>query len=181
MATEQRRFCRFARSVPEAGLEPIYTTEIPEGGFCLSTFLAITDGEGRVLMGLLNPEADWARIGALDADRAKIHGKRWMLPSSHLMLYESPQESAQRILKEQLGMELELSGPTALAEVWSPGRFPGQRHWDLEFIFKGKVPNGTSPSHEAWRELRFIDTGKTPRAEIARSHDDVLVNAGFKF
>ncbi|MDG6953802.1 MAG: NUDIX hydrolase [Nitrososphaerota archaeon] len=180
MAT-QRRFCRFARSVPERGLEPVYTTEVPEGGFCLSAFLAITDVEGRVLMGHLNPDADWVRIGALDASRAKTHSKGWMLPSSHLLLYESPQEAARRVLKEQLGMGLELSGPTTVTEVWSPDRSPGRRHWDFEFIFKGEAPKGSVRSHDAWRELKFIDTRKTPRAEIARSHDDVLVNAGFKF
>ena len=181
MATE-RRFCRFARRVPERGLEPVYTTEIPEGGLCLSSFLVLTDVEGRVLMGHLNPEAPWDHIGALDAGRARAHSSGWMLPSSHLMLYESPQEAAQRVLREQLGVELALSGPTTISEVGTPRRFPGlQRHWDFEFIFKGALPVGPPPGHEAWIELRLIDPTATPRSEIARSHDEVLENAGFRF
>lgn len=81
MATN-RRFCRFAQTLPENGNGAVYTTEIPEGGLCLSSFLVIEEGNGRVLMGHLNPSAPWDDIGALDAKRAMIHSKGWMLPSS---------------------------------------------------------------------------------------------------
>jgi ADP-ribose pyrophosphatase YjhB (NUDIX family) len=180
--TTDRRFCRFARTVPDHGDSAVYTTEIPEGGLCLSSFLIITEG-GRVLMGHLNPRAPWDHIGALDAERARVHSKGWMLPSSHLMLLESPQEAAQRVLEEQLGMQgITLFDPKVVAEVGTPKRFPGlPRHWDFEFIFRGKAPRGSPPKHEAWSELRYIDLKKTPRQEIARSHDEVLENAGFRF
>ena len=182
MVTE-RRFCRFARAAPDHGNTSLYTTEIPEGGLCLSSFLIVTDGSGRVLMGHLNPEAAWDRIGALDVERTKTHSKGWMLPSSHLMLLESPQEAAQRILREQLGMQgIEISEPMVVAEVGTPRRFPSlPKHWDFEFIFRTKAPGGTPPTHEAWTELRYIDPSKTPRQDIARSHDEVLENAGFSF
>ena len=70
MATD-RRFCRFARPKPEYDGNPVYTTEIPEGGMCLSSFLVITEGESdRVLMGHLDPGEAWDEIGALDRERA---------------------------------------------------------------------------------------------------------------
>jgi ADP-ribose pyrophosphatase YjhB (NUDIX family) len=181
MATN-RRFCRFVRARPEYENNPVYTTDVPEGGLCLSSFLIITEPDsGRVLMGHLNPAASWDHIGGLDSDRARVHSKGWMLPSSHLMLYESPQEAAQRILDEQLGMkDLKLSGPTIVAEVGTPKRFPDlPRHWDFEFIFGGKTPNSNVQKHEAWSELRFIDLAQVGRKDIARSHDEVLENAGF--
>ena len=180
--TTERRFCRFARSVPDPGYKSVYTTEIPEGGFCLSSFLIITQRD-LVLMGHLNPKAPWDRIGALDADRAEVHSKGWMLPSSHLMLFESPQEAARRVLREQLGMQnVRLSDPKVVAEVGTPKRFPSLlKHWDFEFIFFGKGPRGKGPKHEAWRELRYVDLKRTPKKEIARSHDEVLENAGFSF
>jgi len=180
---KERRFCRFAPPAPGYARNAVYTTEIPEGGLCLSSFLLLVDNRGRVLMGHLNPKAPWDHIGALDAERARVHSKGWMLPSSHLMLFESPQEAARRILHEQLGMErVELSNPTVVAEVGTPRRFPSlSKHWDFEFIFRTKAPSRTLPRNEAWRELRYIDTLQTPRQEIARSHDEVLERAGFRF
>ena len=182
MPTE-RRFCRFARTSPEGGHAEVYTTEIPEGGFCLSSFLVVAKEDGRVLMGHLNPKAPWDHIGALDPERARAHSGGWMLPSSHLMLFESPQDAARRILKEQLGMNgIKLSEPTVVAEVGTPRRFPSlTKHWDIEFIFRAQAPSGGPPSHEAWTELRYLDTRVTSRGEIARSHDEVLQNAGFSF
>src|SRR5437899_7384215 len=100
MATE-RKFSRFATSD-----RTLQTREIPEGGICLSAFLVIsqTGHPERILMGHLNPSGSWDHIGALDAERAEMNSKGWMLPSSHLMLGASPQGAAERILKEQLGL-----------------------------------------------------------------------------
>lgn len=99
------------------------------------------------------------------------------------MLFESPQEAAQRVLEEQLGMRnIRLFDPKVVAEVSTPRRFPGlAKHWDFEFIFRAKVTSGVPPKHEAWSELRYVDLEHTPRQEIARSHDEVLENAGFRF
>lgn len=179
LATD-RIFCRFARP----SLNVASSTDIPEGGLCLSSFLLITEGDSdHVLMGHLDPSAPWDHIGALDSGRAATHSKGWMLPSSHLLLYESPQEAASRILKEQLGLDrLELSPPTVVAEVGTPRRFPTlAKHWDLEFIFRGKAPRGMSLKHDAWKELKFVDLKEVGKAAIARSHEDVLENAGFSF
>ena len=179
--TTDRRFCRFAPPSPDSA-SSVYTTEIPEGGLCLSSFLVVTDPRSHVLMGHLNPAAPWDHIGALDPVRANAHSEGWMLPSSHLMLFESPAAAAQRILNEQLGMKLPISGPIVVAEVGTPRRFPGlSKHWDFEFIFKGKSPGGGAPTHRAWTELRYVDLKRTPREDIARSHDEVLENAGFSF
>ena len=182
--TTNRQFSRFARPTSGLANNAVYTTQIPEGGLCLSSFLILTEGDSkRVLMGHLNPDARWDEIGALDADRVQANSTGWMLPSSHLMLLESPQEAAQRVLREQLGIErLELSEAKVVSEVGTPKRFPGLAgHWDFEFTFRGKMAGGSAPRHDAWSELRFIDLARTSRQEIARSHDEVLVGAGFSF
>lgn len=183
MATD-RRFCRFVPPRPEFESNPVYMTRVPEGGMCLSCFLVITEGDTeRVLMGHLDPRAPWDHIGALDAERAEVHSRGWMLPSSHLVLHESPKEAARRILEEQLGLGgLELSEPTVLAESGTPKRFPDlPKHWDFEFVVRGKMGVGRAPKHDAWKELRFLDLATTDRQEIARSHDEVLENVGFRF
>ena len=164
-----RKFCRFATSD-----RPLQTREIPEGGICLSAFIVLSESghRDRVLMGHLDPSADWDHIGALDSERAALNSKGWMLPSSHLLLGESPQAAADRILKEQLGLPSHpLNGPLVFSEVYGP-----KNHWDLEFVFLGE--RNQIGQHPAWTELAFIDTNETPREEVSRYHDDILAHVG---
>jgi len=179
--TTARRFCRFNR-VDEVTFG---MTEFPEGGLCLSAFLILSERghPDRVLMGHLNPAAAWDHIGALDASRTQAHSRGWMLPSSHLMVKESPQEAAARIAQEQLGLtDLKVADPKVVSEVYSPRRFADvPDHWDLEFLFRGELPQGMVPRHAAWTELRFVDLATTPKSAIARSHEEVLESAGLRF
>jgi ADP-ribose pyrophosphatase YjhB (NUDIX family) len=179
MATN-RRFCRFNK----LGDVSLGMPEVPEGGLCLSAFLILHERghDRRVLMGHLNPAAPWDHIGALDASRTAVHSQGWMLPSSHLILNESPDEAARRIAAEQLERDdLMFSEPKVVSEVYTPRRFPDLvRHWDLEFLFLGEWPGGAAPKAAAWTELAFVDLDATARSAIARSHEDILASAGRK-
>jgi ADP-ribose pyrophosphatase YjhB (NUDIX family) len=168
MATE-RKFSRF-----NPADRPVTTREIPEGGICLSAFLVIgKTGHGdHVLMGHLDPAAPWDHIGALDPERAEVNSKGWMLPSSHLLLGESPQAAAERVLKEQLGLPmLPLEGPHVFSEVYG-----AKNHWDLHFVFIGE--RDQIGQHPAWSELAFVNVNETPRDQIARYHEDILALVG---
>lgn len=168
MATS-RRFAHFRRDVV-----PPRMNEIPEGGFCISAFVVISKAKNprQVLVGRINKKAPWDHIGALDPERVERHSRGWMLPSSALMLGESPKEAAERILKEQLAVaDQPLEGPSVFSEVYGP-----MRHWDLEFIFQGERAN--TPANEAWSELMFIDVTKMRREDIARGHEDILAHVG---
>jgi len=176
-----RKFCRFNKQIETMSFS---MSEPPEGGLCLSAFLVITDerNANRVLMGHLNPKASWDHIGALDSSRVDVHSKGWMLPSSHLLVYESPQEAARRILREQLEIDLTLNGPDVVSETYTPKRFPDlPRHWDIEFIFKGRMSEDHIPKPFAWSELSFVNLNTAMRTEIARSHEDILESAGLVF
>jgi len=168
MATD-RRFAQFKKTNSHPRL-----SEIPKGGFCLSTFLVISKPSNpyEVLMGRMNPNAQWDHIGALDPERVERHSKGWMLPSSGLIFGEAPQDAAKRILAEQLNLlDQRLDGPVVFSEVY------GQPdHWDVEFIFLGE--REAAPRHEAWRDLKFVDLTKTKKEEIARMHEDVLAHVG---
>ncbi len=123
-------------------------------------------------MGHLDPAASWDHIGALDTERAEANSKGWMLPSSHLLIGESPEAAAERILKEQLGLPgLPLNGPQVFSEVYG-----AKNHWDLEFVFIGE--RGQIGQHPAWSELAFVDVNETPRDHIARYHEDILAHIG---
>lgn len=175
-----RQFCRFYRPADT----PFGMEDPPQGGLCLSAFLVIAERghPGRVLMGHLNPSARWDHIGALDESRTSIHSKGWMLPASHLIVKESPQEAARRIADEQLELKnLVLEGPQVVSEVYRPKRFPeNPSHWDLEFLFRGELEPRATPHPVAWTELRFVDLATTPKSAIARSHEDILESAGFR-
>ncbi len=165
--TTSRQFTHFSRDVA-----PPRMREIPEGGFCLSTFVILSKigSPQMVLMGHINKKAPWDHIGALDPERVERHSKGWMLPSSALILGESPQQAAERILKEQLNItDQPLEGPRVFSEVYDP-----MNHWDLEFLYFGQRTN--VPSSEMWTELRFVDLTKTRKEEIARGHEDILTH-----
>ncbi|MCI4352579.1 MAG: NUDIX hydrolase [Thermoplasmata archaeon] len=179
--TTDRRFCRFARSKET---DPFGMPEVPEDGLCLSAFVILSpeDDPSSVLMGHMNPAAPWDHLGAMDPGRVEAHRHGWMLPSSHLILQESPEEAARRVLAEQLELPpLPLEGPKVVSEVGPSRRYPTRRgHWDLEFLFRGRVRERDLPSPEAWTELRFVDLRTIRKMEIARSHDEVLASAGFR-
>ncbi len=174
--TTDRQFCRFN---PYRDM-PLSTGEVPEGGLCLSAFLLITEPghADHMLMGHLDPAAPWDHIGALDPTRAQTNSKGWMLPSSHLILKESPQDAARRILREQLGLErLSLSDATVVSETYPSVRKPELLHWDMEFLFRGELAADSVPKASAWKDLRFVDLARTTKQEIARSHEDILASA----
>ena len=178
---EPRRFARLAagRSATE-GYWPL-----PPDGMCLSSFVLLSRPERleEVLVGRINPDAPWDSIGALDAHRVQLNCEGWMLPSCHLLWFESPHDAALRILKEQLGLDgVVLSGPQIFSEMYRPRRHPERgEHWDLEFLFRGVVPPTWTAAHPAWRELRWVNPSETPRTDFTRSHDEVLELAGFSF
>ncbi len=178
--TTSRRFCRF-------NPDPAYSIairELPADGFCLSAFLLLTSPEhpGAVLLGHADPSANWEEVGALDPGQVAHIQDRWMLPSSQLLLGESPVQAAARIASEQLDLgSLPLEGPTVYSEVYGSARRPElTQHWDLHFVFRGRWPEGRPVRARAWRELAWVDAEATPGAQFARGHQDVLSLAGLR-
>jgi hypothetical protein len=179
--TTDRRFCRFSKS-PDT--DSFGMPEVPKNGLCLSAFVLLSPKESpsSVLMGHLNPAAPWDHLGALDPIRIEAHRHGWMLPSSHLIMLEPPDDAARRILAEQLHLApVPLDGPMVVSETYAPRRFPEYgSHWDLEFLYRGKLSSAEPPHADAWSELKFVDLLHTRKSEIARSHEDVLASAGFQ-
>ena len=168
MSTD-RRFAAFSKDA----LPPRMNT-LPQGGMCISAFLVISKkGEpGNVLMGRINKNSEWDHIGAIPKKKLEGFASGWMLPSSRLMLFETPEGAVRRKLREQLGIKNQaLGGPLTFSETSG-----ASNHWDLGFIFTGE--REASPSNDAWDELKFVDVAKLTRDEIVRSQLDVLTYAG---
>lgn len=155
---------------------------MPPDGLCLSAFVVVAaaDAPTRVLLGRVNPVADWGHLGALDPERLVAWKDRWMLPSSHLIQLEAPAEAAQRIVREMTPLSIpDLAGPIVTSEVYPSARRPGTgHHWDLGFLFRGTASESALRPHPAWTELRFVETRDLTSAEMARSHEDILAFAG---
>jgi hypothetical protein len=156
---------------------------LPDDGLCLSTFLIFRHPRetGRVLLGRIDPRAAWDDLGALEPARVHGIGRRWMLPSSQLLFFESPIDSARRIAREQLERPLPpVEGPLVVSEQYRRSTPRAEDpHWDLHFIFQGPWPSESPPLARPWVELDFVDVAQTASAEIARSQGDILELAGF--
>jgi ADP-ribose pyrophosphatase YjhB (NUDIX family) len=172
--TTDRIFAAFSKNA-----SPPRMNAVPEGGMCISAFVVLSKkgDPSSVLMGRINRKARWDHIGAIDSERLERFAAGWMLPSSHLVLYETPEGAARRILREQLGIRnLKLEGPLTFADTstaWFSGRL---NHWDIGFIFTGE--RETLPSSEAWDELKFVDMNGLKGGDIVRAQVDVLAYAG---
>src|SRR2546428_12641134 len=152
-----RRFSRFSKSPATAAFS---VTEFPDDGVCLSAFLIVTEARDarKILMGHMNPKAPWDHIGALDPSRVEAHSHGWMLPSSHLIFRESPDDAARRVAREQLELpDLVLSGPKVISEVYTPRRLPRTAlHSDLEFLLRGQLADPYVHPTPALEEFAFI-------------------------
>ena len=167
--TTDRRFAAFSRTASAPRMR-----KMPEGGMCISAFVIVSKkGEpGSILLGKINKDANWDHIGALDKKRVERNSIGWMLPSSHLMLYETPEGAARRILREQLHVrDMKVSGPLTFVDTSG-----NENHWDIGFIFLGE--RESVPRSDVWRELRFVDSGSLRSEDVVRSQVDVLAYAG---
>jgi hypothetical protein len=175
-----RQFARLHPGAPpfEAGY-----FGVPSAGMCLNVFLVLRqpDDPHRALLGRVAPDPRWEEVGALTPARLERIGDRWMLPSSQLLLMESPAEGARRLGSELLGTDLTaLPAPQVFSETYEPARGPkGDLHWDLHFIFDLKGAS-TVPKLPLWNELEYVPIERTPRSAIARSHGDILELVGLR-
>ncbi len=130
----------------------------------------------------MNPSAPWDHLEGLDPERIRMHRDGWVLPASHLLLRESPDESARRILDEMLGgARPSLEPPRVLSEVYTPRRFPEtHNHWDLSFLYEGTWSGAPPLVPSVWTDLRFVDLNAAHRSEFARSHEEVLEHVGLR-
>jgi hypothetical protein len=174
---------RFARM--QSGAPPYRTgfTGVPSDGMCLNVFLVLQKpgDAGRVLLGRVAPDSRWEEAGGLDSSRLERVGTRWMLPSSQLLLLESPDAAAGRLLREQLGINPDtLPAPEVFSETYlRPGSESADPHWDLHFVYLMPGP-ASPPRSPLWTDLEYTSVPTIPRAEFARGHGDVLELVGLR-
>ena len=156
---------------------------VPRGGLCLSVFLLVGDPKNPnlVLLGRPAASAPWTEIGNLEPSHLESLQDRWVLPACHLIEFESPRSAADRVAREQLGLEhIELRGPEVFSEAY-PSRIDPESgsHWDLHFLFRADWPRGREIHTPVFKELRLIDTRLVGAPNLGRGHGDILMLAGY--
>jgi hypothetical protein len=168
-------------------MKALFTKDnVPPGGTCLSSFLAVTDGP-RVLVGKMSEPDVWAERFFVRKEMATDYVKsdKYIVPGSHLAWYESPLDAARGIMRDQVGKSLpasrfRLNGVQShLRGDISSSENPA--HWDICFIYEVRLTPKEAKSLKSpeW----FKDFGFRPRSSLraddfTRGHGDVLAEAG---
>jgi ADP-ribose pyrophosphatase YjhB (NUDIX family) len=166
---------RWARIGPK---NPSWLIHTPYAGLCLSVFI-VARKDGSILLGRPRLHDAWPRKGGFPKGHAAQIEKEgaWLLPATHLLMEESPDHAAGRIVHEWAG----LRGTPHFSMVQSHLRPhpPGsQQHWDICFIYELTAHHSPS-SRPWWSEMRFLPTAKIREMKLARGHRDILEEAGY--
>jgi 8-oxo-dGTP pyrophosphatase MutT (NUDIX family) len=168
---------RFARLRPGSAPFAPGFYGVPSDGMCLNVFLVVRspEGPGRALLGRVAPDPRWVEAGSLDEERISRIGDRWILPSSQLILFESPDDAARRLASEQLGIELDpVPAPQVFSDTYPRRGMPdADPHWDLHFIYSWVGP-ASPPRSSLWKSLEYVPVAKLPLTAFARDHGDIL-------
>ncbi len=168
-----RRFTRLGQQADPSRL----VFQVPIEGLCLSTFLVLRPSghPGRALLGHISPQAPWSELGAADAGRIGPWSKGWMLPSSQLVFYETPEDAARRIAQEQLGVTLgKLPPPVLMSDAYERPTSNGEKHWDIGFVYVLDGQPAAPPRHSAWADLDYVEVSRTHAKDFVRFQEDVL-------
>jgi len=172
-----RRWARFGKP------DRAWFSHIPLGGFCVSAFLIVRNRRGDVLLGRPREHRDWPEKGCLPIWRLRAVQKEegWILPASHFLMEESPEQAAKRIMKVWAGIA---SGRPRLvgveSEIMPSGASVGSgktrrrvNHWAMCFVYELRSARRPKPS-SAWAELKFVPVRELRRIRIGRAHGDLL-------
>jgi ADP-ribose pyrophosphatase YjhB (NUDIX family) len=172
--TDENRESSFLWLAPFA--PPKGWTGVPRGGMCLCAFLFVLRG-GKILLGKYADHPAWENLSGMESKRVKANAHGWTIPASHLKFGEDPREAARRIGEEILTLDkgLAYSEPSVITFFYEPAIAPGEKHFDVLFLFEVSVDAGVNIRKPPWYEaLEWFDIGEVPREQFARQHEDVM-------
>lgn len=152
-----------------------YTT-VPRGGMCLCAFLFVVSEE-KLLLGKYAPHPAWERLAGMEDNRIRANARGWTLPGRHLKFGEDPREAARHIGEEILLLEKGLACPEPRVATffYEPAAAPGEKHYDVHFLFEIPVKRSGELLIPPWYEtLAWFDIGTVRGEQFSRQHGDVL-------
>jgi ADP-ribose pyrophosphatase YjhB (NUDIX family) len=149
---------------------------VPQGGMCLCAFLFVVSEE-RILLGKYAPHPAWERLAGMDDKRIRTNALGWTLPARHLKFGEDPREAARHIGEEILLLDRGLAylEPHVATFLYDPAIAPGEKHYDVDFLFEISLGSGGELRTPPWYEtLAWFDIGTVRHEQFARQHEDVV-------
>jgi len=119
----------------------------------------------------------WEQLAGMDSQRIRANAAGWTIPSSHLKFGEDPRETARRIGEEILTLDKGLAYPEPYVKTffYEPKMAPGEKHFDVLFLFEVSVGAGAKIGIPPWYEtLGWIDLGAVQHEKFSRQHEDVM-------
>jgi ADP-ribose pyrophosphatase YjhB (NUDIX family) len=150
-------------------------TGVPRGGMCLCAFLFVVREE-KILLGKYADHPAWENLAGMESKRIKANAGGWTIPASHLKFGEDPLEAARRIGEEILTLDTGLVYPEPSVKTffYEPAAAPGEKHFDVLFLFEVSLRAGARVRKPPWYEaLEWFDIGAVKRLPFARQHEDV--------
>lgn len=153
-----------------------------ETSLCLSAFVVARRGDS-ILLGRPCEHDAWPEKGgypkwqALELEKEGV----WLLPATHLIMEESPDQAAKRIAHEWAGLGgiprfVMVQSHLRPLRLWNPKL--KWNHWDICFVYE-LHPKGSVRPKPWWSELQFIPLSKIRAIKFGRGHRDVLEEAGY--
>lgn len=170
---------RWARLGPDS---PSWLNHVPKAGVCLSAFVVARRGAS-ILLGKPRVHDAWPTKGGFAKWRVVELEREgsWLLPATHLLMEESPDEAAKRITREWAGLKgtprfLMVQSHLRPGRLWNPKL--KDNHWDLCFVYELR-PKSPPKLNPWWSEMKFVKPSEIRRMNIGRGHRDILEEAGY--
>jgi len=161
----QRRFARYGP-----------TDGHPPGGACISSFVIVRKRDSYLMGMVTNPEL-WADNFNLNTTKPGGWADKWRLPATYLKLGEHPEDAANRVMEDQLGLRnYELSLAQVQSHAGDSAAFKGETHWDLCYVYVGLYPmvrEELSPT-KFFSEISFKNLDEVAAEELGSGHGAIL-------
>ncbi|HEV8359877.1 MAG TPA: NUDIX domain-containing protein [Candidatus Thermoplasmatota archaeon] len=157
-------------------------TDPPPGGLCLSAFAIVRRG-ATFLVGKPAPHARWKEWAPnwdiYDPKQLEQQYSLWRLPAAYLKEGEGPDDTARRIVLEQLGAAQCFVRAQRTYNFHDPSsRFPGAKHWDLCFVYEVDAAPAEGRALPWWRELRWVNAADLDADDFGSSIGDLARELG---
>jgi hypothetical protein len=159
---------------------------VPPGGVCLSSFVLVRSGN-KILVGKMAHPEIWVKkffVGEKFAP-GYASSNKYLLPARHLSWYESPRETANSVLRDQVGIKVP-PNKVSLTEVQSHlrGDVDSEEeppHWDICFVYETEVPSRIVKGLKTppwFKDFHFVPFSSLTIVDFTRGHGDILQEAG---
>lgn len=151
---------------------------MPDAGFCASSFVLVHHGR-KVLAGIPQDHRKWREqwqpnISTYRPQDQEAEFQSWRLPAAFLFEGEHPDDTARRVMKDQIRLApRKLERPAIYAFYDRSNWYPGRRHYDLCFVYE--VHNSGPREVPAWWErLEFVEPAFLRKQELGSAMSDLL-------